>query len=98
MRSKEEANDYRYFPDPDLPQMVLEDSFIEAIRAELPELPGARCERFITEYGLSDYDAETLTGSRELADYYEQLARGVDAKLDVVDVGNELKRWLWIHR
>ena len=72
MRSKEEANDYRYFPDPDLPQMVLEDSFIEAIRAELPELPGARCERFISEYGLSDYDAETLTASRELADYYEQ--------------------------
>ena len=72
MRSKEEANDYRYFPDPDLPQMVLEDSFIEEIRAELPELPGARCERFVTEYGLSDYDAQTLTGSRDLADYYEQ--------------------------
>ena len=72
MRSKEEANDYRYFPDPDLPQMVLEDSFIEGIRAELPELPGARCERFINEYGLSDYDAQTLTGNRDLADYYEQ--------------------------
>jgi aspartyl-tRNA(Asn)/glutamyl-tRNA(Gln) amidotransferase subunit B len=72
MRSKEEANDYRYFPDPDLPEMVLEDSFIEAIRAELPELPDARFERFIAEYGLSDYDAETLTASRELADYYEQ--------------------------
>ena len=72
MRSKEEANDYRYFPDPDLPQMVLEDSFIEEIRHELPELPGARCERFITEYGLSDYDAQTLTASRDLADYYEQ--------------------------
>jgi aspartyl-tRNA(Asn)/glutamyl-tRNA(Gln) amidotransferase subunit B len=71
MRSKEEANDYRYFPDPDLPKMVLEDELIEAIRAELPELPGARCERFINEYGLSDYDAETLTSSRELADYYE---------------------------
>ena len=72
MRSKEEANDYRYFPDPDLPQMVLEDSFIESIRAELPELPDARCQRFITEYGLSDYDAGTLTASRELADFYEQ--------------------------
>ena len=72
MRSKEEANDYRYFPDPDLPQMVLEDSFIEEIRHELPELHGARCERFITEYGLSDYDAQTLTASRDLADYYEQ--------------------------
>ena len=72
MRSKEEANDYRYFPDPDLPQMVLKDSFIEEIRAELPELPGARSERFINEYGLSDYDAQTLTGNRDLADYYEQ--------------------------
>jgi aspartyl-tRNA(Asn)/glutamyl-tRNA(Gln) amidotransferase subunit B len=72
MRSKEEANDYRYFPDPDLPQMVLEDSFIEEIGNELPELPGARCERFVTEYGLSDYDAQTLTASRDLADYYEQ--------------------------
>ncbi|MFW2439383.1 MAG: Asp-tRNA(Asn)/Glu-tRNA(Gln) amidotransferase subunit GatB [Arenicellales bacterium] len=72
MRSKEEANDYRYFPDPDLPEMVLEDSFIDAIRAELPELPAARFERFITEYGLSDYDAETLTASRELADYFEK--------------------------
>jgi aspartyl-tRNA(Asn)/glutamyl-tRNA(Gln) amidotransferase subunit B len=72
MRSKEEANDYRYFPDPDLPKMVLEDELIEAIRAELPELPDARCERFINEYALSDYDAETLTASRELADYYEE--------------------------
>ncbi len=72
MRSKEEANDYRYFPDPDLPQMVLEDSFIDAIRAELPELPDARRARFISEYGLSDYDAEALTASKELADYYEQ--------------------------
>ncbi len=72
MRSKEEANDYRYFPDPDLPEMVLEDSFIESIRAELPELPDARCQRFITEYDLSDYDAGTLTASRELADFYEQ--------------------------
>lgn len=72
MRSKEEANDYRYFPDPDLPQMVLDDADIEAIRAELPELPDARCQRFVTEYGLSDYDAETLTANRELADYYEQ--------------------------
>jgi len=72
MRSKEEANDYRYFPDPDLPKMVLEDELIEAIRAELPELPEARCKRFTEKYELSDYDAETLTASRELADYYEE--------------------------
>jgi aspartyl-tRNA(Asn)/glutamyl-tRNA(Gln) amidotransferase subunit B len=71
MRSKEEANDYRYFPDPDLPKMVIEDEVIEAIRADLPELPAARCARFVKEYALSDYDAEALTASRELADYYE---------------------------
>ena len=80
MRSKEEANDYRYFPDPDLPQMVLEDSFIESIRAELPELPDVRCQRFITEYGLSDYDAGTLTANRELADFYEQAVAALPAQ------------------
>jgi aspartyl-tRNA(Asn)/glutamyl-tRNA(Gln) amidotransferase subunit B len=73
MRSKEEANDYRYFPDPDLPEMVLSDDFIDAIRAELPELPEARCERFMSDYSLSDYDAANLTSSRELADFYEQV-------------------------
>jgi aspartyl-tRNA(Asn)/glutamyl-tRNA(Gln) amidotransferase subunit B len=73
MRSKEEANDYRYFPDPDLPVMELDDADIDAIRAELPELPDARCQRFMSDYKLSDYDAATLTSSRELADYYEQV-------------------------
>ncbi len=77
MRSKEEANDYRYFPDPDLPKMVLDDEVIEEIRAELPELPDARCKRFIDEYSLSDYDAETLTASRELADYYEAAVKAL---------------------
>ncbi|RKZ99956.1 MAG: Asp-tRNA(Asn)/Glu-tRNA(Gln) amidotransferase GatCAB subunit B [Gammaproteobacteria bacterium] len=71
MRSKEEANDYRYFPDPDLLPVEMDDAFIEAVRLTLPELPDARKARFVSEYGLSDYDAGVLTASRELADYFE---------------------------
>jgi aspartyl-tRNA(Asn)/glutamyl-tRNA(Gln) amidotransferase subunit B len=71
MRSKEEANDYRYFPDPDLLPVEIDAAFIEAVRADLPELPDAKKQRFIEQYGLSDYDAAVLTASRELADYYE---------------------------
>jgi aspartyl-tRNA(Asn)/glutamyl-tRNA(Gln) amidotransferase subunit B len=75
MRSKEEANDYRYFPDPDLLPVVLEEKFIEAVRASLPELPDHRCARFVSQYALSAYDAQVLTASRELADYYESVVR-----------------------
>ena len=71
MRSKEEANDYRYFPDPDLLPVEMDDAFIEAVRQTLPELPDARKARFVSEHGLSDYDAGVLTASRELADYFE---------------------------
>ena len=71
MRSKEEANDYRYFPDPDLLPLVIQTDFIEAVRESLPELPDAKRERFKTQYGLNDYDATVLTATRELADYYE---------------------------
>ena len=71
MRSKEEANDYRYFPDPDLLPVELDAAFIEAVRATLPELPDARRTRLVTGHGLSDYDAGVLTASREMADYYE---------------------------
>jgi len=71
MRSKEEANDYRYFPDPDLLPVEIDAAFIEAVRAALPELPDARKARFIGQYGLSAYDAAVLTAARELADYYE---------------------------
>ncbi len=71
MRSKEEANDYRYFPDPDLLPVVITQAQIEQIRAELPELPVARRERFASQYQLTEYDARVLTGSRELADFYE---------------------------
>jgi aspartyl-tRNA(Asn)/glutamyl-tRNA(Gln) amidotransferase subunit B len=73
MRSKEEANDYRYFPDPDLLPLALDDLFIEGVRGALPELPDAKAVRFVHEFGLSHYDAGVLTASRELADQYEKL-------------------------
>ncbi len=74
MRSKEEANDYRYFPDPDLLPVVLDEAFIESVRATLPELPDAKKARFASQYGLSTYDAGVLTATREMADFYEQTA------------------------
>ncbi|MBW9248951.1 MAG: Asp-tRNA(Asn)/Glu-tRNA(Gln) amidotransferase subunit GatB [Acidithiobacillus ferriphilus] len=81
MRSKEEANDYRYFPDPDLLPLVLDESRIERIRDILPELPDAKRTRFMNQYALTAYDAGVLTAGRFLADYYEQVAAGVDGKL-----------------
>ena len=77
MRSKEEANDYRYFPDPDLLPVELDETFISGVRATLPELPDQKAARFASEYGLSVYDAGVLTASRELAAYYEDVAREV---------------------
>jgi aspartyl-tRNA(Asn)/glutamyl-tRNA(Gln) amidotransferase subunit B len=74
MRTKEEANDYRYFPDPDLLPVELTEKFIEAIRAGLPELPDQKARRFASQYALSAYDAGVLTASRELAAYYEAVA------------------------
>ena len=71
MRSKEEANDYRYFPDPDLLPVVISEQLLNEMRDELPELPGAKKQRFKEQYDLSEYDAELLTAQRELADYYE---------------------------
>jgi len=83
MRSKEEANDYRYFPDPDLLPVVVEDALKEAVKAELPELPDAKRERFKSQYGQDQDNASALTASRELADYFEALVQesGCDAKL-----------------
>ena len=74
MRSKEEAHDYRYFPEPDLPPLAVEAPFIEAARQGLPELPAARRARFVREHGLKEADAQTLTGERALADYFEAVA------------------------
>jgi len=81
MRSKEEAHDYRYFPDPDLLPLELEASWIEAIRASLPELPDAKTARLQAQYGLSAYDARVLSSEAAKADYFEQAAAGRDAKL-----------------
>ncbi|HVN45915.1 MAG TPA: Asp-tRNA(Asn)/Glu-tRNA(Gln) amidotransferase subunit GatB [Steroidobacteraceae bacterium] len=75
MRSKEEANDYRYFPDPDLLPLKVDAALIESVRATLPELPDEKAARFAREYGLSAYDAGVLSSSRELAAYYEELVR-----------------------
>jgi aspartyl-tRNA(Asn)/glutamyl-tRNA(Gln) amidotransferase subunit B len=73
MRSKEEAMDYRYFPDPDLPPLVIDEAFVADTKGTLPELPDAKRARFIEQYGLSPYDAGVLSASRALADYYEQV-------------------------
>jgi len=91
MRTKEEANDYRYFPDPDLLPLTLDESFIQRATEDLPELPDARRQRFRDHYGLSDYDADLLTASRDLADYFESVAQATgDAKLAANWINGEL--------
>jgi aspartyl-tRNA(Asn)/glutamyl-tRNA(Gln) amidotransferase subunit B len=75
MRSKEEAHDYRYFPEPDLPPLVVTPEWIEEVRASLPELPAEKRRRFVAEHGLPEYDAAVLTLWREVADYFESVAR-----------------------
>jgi aspartyl-tRNA(Asn)/glutamyl-tRNA(Gln) amidotransferase subunit B len=81
MRSKEDAHDYRYFPDPDLLPLVLEQSYIDSIRATLPELPDVKKHRFMKDYGLSFQDATVLIGERERAAFFEKAANGNDPKL-----------------
>ncbi len=91
MRNKEEANDYRYFPDPDLLPLVIDADVMATASRDLPELPDARRERFRHQYGLSDYDANLLTASRALADYFEQVATASgDAKLAANWIGGEV--------
>jgi len=75
MRTKEDAADYRYFPDPDLPPLVIAREWVERVRAEMTELPRVMAQRYVSDYGLSDYDAATLTQSREVAAYFEAAAR-----------------------
>ena len=95
MRGKEEANDYRYFPCPDLLPVMLEDSFIEQVRGELPELPPQKRERFQSQFGLSAYDASVLSASREMADYFEAVQQVCgDAKLAANWVMGELSSLL----
>jgi aspartyl-tRNA(Asn)/glutamyl-tRNA(Gln) amidotransferase subunit B len=90
MRSKEEAHDYRYFPDPDLLPLELAQAEVDALQAELPELPDEKRARFVREFGLSAYDAGVLVAERETADYFEAVAKGRDAKLAANWVINEL--------
>jgi len=81
MRSKEDAHDYRYFPDPDLLPLELENSFIQKIKNEIPELPDQKKDRFINEYRLSNYEAAVLTADKETADFFEKVAKNSDVKL-----------------
>ncbi|CAM5768656.1 Asp-tRNA(Asn)/Glu-tRNA(Gln) amidotransferase subunit GatB [Bosea minatitlanensis] len=90
MRSKEEAHDYRYFPDPDLLPLEFDDAFVANLKSALPELPDAKKARFIAEYGLSPYDASVLVAEREQADYFEAVAKGRDGKAAANWVINEL--------
>jgi len=97
-RTKEEAHDYRYFPEPDLPPLVLDPAWVESIRARLPELPAAKAERYQREYGLSAYDASVLTAERAVAEYFEaavaHAGSGVDAKMIANWLTSELFRLL----
>ena len=90
MRSKEEAHDYRYFPDPDLLPLEFDQAYVDALKAELPELPDAKRARFIEQYGLPPYDAGVLVMERASADFFEETAKGRDAKLAANWVINEL--------
>ena len=80
MRSKEDAHDYRYFPDPDLLPLVLDEAWVDGLRAGLPELPDAKRARFMRDYGLPPYDAGVLVAEQATADFYETVARGRDAR------------------
>jgi aspartyl-tRNA(Asn)/glutamyl-tRNA(Gln) amidotransferase subunit B len=81
MRSKEDAHDYRYFPDPDLLPLTLDEDFVEAIKADLPELPDEKKDRFMSEYGLTSYDSGVLVAERSVAEYFEAVAKGNDPKI-----------------
>lgn len=87
MRGKEEESDYRYFPEPDIPPIVLTEEYVENVKKEIPELPDEKALRFVREYGLPEYDARVLTASRELADFYEECVRAVGRP-------KELSNWI----
>ncbi|WP_426239859.1 Asp-tRNA(Asn)/Glu-tRNA(Gln) amidotransferase subunit GatB [Pararhizobium sp. DWP1-1-3] len=90
MRSKEDAHDYRYFPDPDLLPLEFDDAFVEALKADLPELPDDKKERFVRDLGLSIYDASVLVSEKVIADYFEAVAAGRDGKIAANWVINDL--------
>ena len=95
MRGKEDAQDYRYFPDPDLPPLVLSEEFIDSVRADIPELPEQRKQRFMTEFNLSETDAAQLTQSRPVADYFESALNHADNPKGVANwINGELSSYL----
>ncbi len=94
MRSKEEAHDYRYFPEPDLGALVVDEAWIAATASAMPELPRARRARFVAEYGIPPADADTLVSARELADYFEDLALRTSPRLAALWVTGEVLRWM----
>jgi aspartyl-tRNA(Asn)/glutamyl-tRNA(Gln) amidotransferase subunit B len=94
MRGKEEAHDYRYFPEPDLGAVVVDEAWIEETAGALPELPRPRRARFVAQYGISPADAETLVSARALADYFEELAARVSPRTAAVWVTGEVLRWM----
>lgn len=97
MRSKEDALDYRYFPDPDLPPLILEQEYIDQIKNEMIELPDAKKQRYIDDYGLSKYDAGVLSADRDVADYFEIVAKNSDYKLAANWIMGELFSYLNEH-
>jgi len=90
MRSKEDAHDYRYFPDPDLLPLVLEEDWIEKIKRSIPELPDSKKVRFIREYNLSEYDASVIVADKSTSDYFEKVVKGRDSKLVTTWITSEL--------
>jgi aspartyl-tRNA(Asn)/glutamyl-tRNA(Gln) amidotransferase subunit B len=90
MRSKEDAHDYRYFPDPDLLPLEFDQAFVDALKADLPELPDDKKERFVSAMGLSIYDASVLVSEKSIADYFEAVAEGRDGKIAANWVINDL--------
>jgi aspartyl-tRNA(Asn)/glutamyl-tRNA(Gln) amidotransferase subunit B len=90
MRSKQEAHDYRYFPDPDLLPIEVSQAYVDTLKADLPELPDAKTRRFVSDYGLSAYDAGVLVVERETAEFFEAVAKGRDAKAAANWIINDL--------
>jgi len=89
-RSKEDAHDYRYFPEPDLPPLVVDDAWLERVRSGLPELPRAKYQRFIKQYGLTEYDAGVLTNDKAVAEYFESAVNGLSSAV----VPKALSNWM----
>src|SRR5208283_3543047 len=94
MRSKEQAHDYRYFPDPDLVPFSVDYKIIDSVRAELPELPQVKFSRFLSQYGLSEYDANILVADSRMADFFEAAVKEYPQALPRRQAGKKVANWL----